>query len=411
MAALAAAALVSVAACSSSSSSSTTAGSAAGPTSSASGSPAASGGSGIVSQSKQLLQDAQNAAITGPSVGIVPVDQIVPWKQSLMPAPSKLVSGKPIRVDVVYDIPTGFSPYSAHLIQAVGAKLGWQVKVFAATASTQQAAEAAMQAAVLDKPTAIIASVIPATYDGQALAAAKAADIYTVLLHQDTTTGAGYDAYVPDGEGVQKALLGAYAVAESNGTANTLLLDAPGFSDVNLPAAQAYLKECTTCTTSTGQFNPLDFTDPVALQGDVSAALAKAPNLDYVMWPDGGLPLTPVVAAISASPDKNAKLLINDATDGSIQLLKSGAIPIVVEAPAALIALIGMDDVNRLVQGQQPLAEGSLRFPVSYWTTANSPGPTFGAITAAQLAQSDWLTPFENAWNVQLKSAILGVNS
>jgi ABC-type sugar transport system substrate-binding protein len=411
MAALIVAALLSVAACSSSSSSSTTAGSNKGQASSVGSSPASSGSSAVVSQSKQFLQTAVNTAITGPSVGIVPADQIVPWKQSLMPTPSKLVSGKSIRVDVVYDIPTGFSPYSAHLIQAIGAKLGWQVKVFAATAPTPQAAEAAMQTAVLDKPTAIIAAVIPATYDGQALAEAKAAGIYTILMHQDTTTGSGYDAYVPDGEGVQKALLAAYAVAESNGTAKSLLLGGPGFSDVNLPAAQAYLKQCATCSTSTGQFNPVDFTDPVKVQSDVSAALANVSGLDYVMWPDGGLPLTSVVAAISASPNKNAKLLVNDASAGSIQLLKSGAIPIVVEAPSALIALIAMDDVNRLAQGQQPLAEDALRFPISYWTTANSPNPTFEAITAAQLKQSDWLTPFETAWSVQLKSAILGVNS
>ena len=410
--ALVTAGLLSAAACSSGAPGST-ASSPAAPAGTASGSPSASasGSSAFVAQSEQFLQTAAKQALTGPSVGIVPVSQLVPWQQSLMPAPSKLVAGKQIRVDVVYGVPTGSAPYAAHLIQAMGPKLGWEVKVIEAASQSAQATNAAMQQAVLDKPTAIIAAVIPATWDGSALAAAKAAGIYTVLLHQDTTTGKGYDAYVPDAEGIQKELLAAFAVAESNGTAKTMVLDAPGFSDANLPAAQNYLQQCPTCSTSPKQFNPADFTDPVKLQSDVSSVLATASNLTYLMWPDGGLPITPVTAAISGSSDSSAKLLINDATNDSVQLLKAGTIPVVVEAPLALDALIAMDDVNRLVAGQQPLAENALRFPVSYWTTANSPAPTNTAITGAELKQSDWLTPFEKAWNVQLKSAILSVNS
>ena len=90
-------------------------------------------------------------------MGIVPVSQLVPWQQSLMPAPSKLVTGKQIRVDVVYGVPTGTVPYAAHLIQAIGPKLGWQVKVIEAASQTPQATNTAVQQAVLDKPTAIIA--------------------------------------------------------------------------------------------------------------------------------------------------------------------------------------------------------------------------------------------------------------
>lgn len=411
--ALVTAGLLSAAACSSSGSGSTAASSPATPAATASGpsSASAAGTSSFVAQSKQFLQTAAQQALTGPSVGIVPASQLVPWQQSLMPAPSKLVTGKQIKVDVVYGVPTGSVPYAAHLIQAIGAKLGWQVKVIEAASQTPQATNTAVQQAVLDKPTAIIGGVIPATWDGSALTAAKAAGIYTVLLHQDTTTGTGYDAYVPDAEGIQKELLAAYAVAESNGTAKTMVLDAPGFSDANLPAAQNYLAQCSACSTSPEQFNPNDFTDPVKLQSDVSSVLATSSNLTYLMWPDGGLPITPVTTAISASSDSSAKLLINDATNDSIQLLKAGTIPIVVEAPLALDALIAMDDVNRLVAGEQPLAENALRFPVSYWTTADSPAATFAAITEAELKQADWLTPFEKTWNVQLKSVILSVNS
>jgi hypothetical protein len=62
-----------------------------------------------------------------------------------------------------------------------------------------------------------------------------------------------------------------------------------------------------------------------------------------------------------------------------------------------------------MVQGQQPLAENVLRFPISYWTPQNSPAPSYPAITAAELQNTDWLSPYEKAWNIQLKSVLLAV--
>ena len=146
------------------------------------------------------------------------------------------------------------------------------------------------------------------------------------------------------------------------------------------------------------------------MQSDVTSKLASTSGSNYMIWPDGGLPIQTVVTAISNSiTSKNTKLLVNDASPGAVQLLKAGQVPVVVYAPADMPPLVAMDDVNRMVQGQQPLAQTAERYPVSYWTTQNSPEPTFQAITAAQLQQADWLSPFEQAWGVQLKSVILGV--
>src|SRR5580704_6980186 len=165
LAGISAAALLALAACSSGSSGSSSATSSTSPSSAA----AAGSSSSVLSQSKALLSEAAATAVTGPSFGTVPVNQIVPWTAAMMPTPSKLATGKQISVDVVYSIPEGYTPYAAHVIQAVGAKIGWKVKVIEATAPTQPADLTAMQQAVLDKPTAIIALVIPATYVAPAL--------------------------------------------------------------------------------------------------------------------------------------------------------------------------------------------------------------------------------------------------
>ena len=180
------AALATLAACSSSSSSS---GSSAA-TSSDSSSASSSGGDAYVTQSQQLLDRAHAAAVTGPSFGTVPASSIVPWKASDMPAATAPPS-KPLKVDVVYGIPSGYVPYAAHLIKAIGTKLGWSVTIFPASSPTQPAELAAMQQALLGKPNAIISVVIPAVWVGPALASAKAAGIYTVDIHQDSTDGNG----------------------------------------------------------------------------------------------------------------------------------------------------------------------------------------------------------------------------
>jgi len=407
-------ALALLAACSSSSTSSGGgSGSASTPASSSSGGSPASSSSddAYVTQSQQLLDRAHAAAVTGPSVGTVPANDIVPWKASDMPTPIAPPS-QPLKVNVVYGIPVGYAPYAAHLIKAIGVKLGWTVNIFPASAPTQGAELAAMQQAELGKPNAIISIVVPATWVGPALASAKAAGIHTINIHQDLTTGAGYDGYVPSAEGVQKGLLAAWAVAKTGGKANTMLVEAPGFSDVNVPAAQSYLQACSGCSTIVQNFNPAVFTDPIQAQSSTSSALSAHPSTNYMVWPSGGLPLTPVLNGIAASPDSGAQLLVDDASPENMQLLSQGKLPLVMEGPGALLVLEAIDDVNRMAQGKPALAEDSLRIPISYWTKSEAPAPTFPAITKAQLQTNDWLSPFANAWHVpQLESVILGVAS
>ncbi len=406
-------ALTALAACSSagpgsSSTSAAASSSPAGGSSSAASSPAVSA---FVQQSQQLLDKAQPAAVTGPSFGTVPVSDVVPWQSSDIPAPTAPPS-KPLKVAVAYGIPSGYVPYAAHLIKAIGTKLGWTVSIFPASATTQAAELAAMQQALLSKPNVIISVVIPAVWVGPALTAAKAAGIYTVDIHQDSTDGTGYSAVVPSAEGVQKAMLAAWAVTHTNGKSVVMLVDAPGFSDVNISAAQSYLQACGGCTTMTQQFNPTSFTDPTQIQANARSALSAHTSVNYVIWPTGGLPLTPVLDGIAASPDSGAQLLVDDASPENVQLLSEGKLPVVVEGPGAILVLEAIDDVNRLEAGQPALAETALRIPISYWTKSEAPAPTFPAITKAQLQANDWVSPFATAWHVPaLQSVILGVAS
>jgi ABC-type sugar transport system substrate-binding protein len=369
----------------------------------------AGGGADYVSQSRALLEKATKGAVTGPSVGTVAADKLVAWRPEDMPAPSALPTGKKIKVAVVYAFPVGSPPYHTHLIEKIGPKLGWDVKVFQAAAPTQQGALAAMQQAILDKPAAIIAPVVPATWITPALDKARTQGIHTIGIHQDASGGGGYDAYVPAAEGVQKALLAAWAVEESDGKAKTLLVSAPGFSDANVPAAEKYLKGCSGCSTKSTQFNPDVFIDPTKTQSSLAAALAANPDVDYVMWPNGSAPLPGALNGISASRNKDAELIVNTAGPGSIQLLKDGRLPVVVHHPEAMLALAAIDQVSRLAQGEKPLAQDALRLPITYWTKEDASAPDYASITTAELKANDWLSPYEKAWKVSLKDTVLGV--
>jgi ABC-type sugar transport system substrate-binding protein len=358
-----------------------------------------------------MLAQAATSDITGPTTGVVAPSETKPWAVSDLPVPSALPSDKQITIDVVYGIPAGFTVYSAHVIQAIGAKLGWKVNIIPATANTQQAALVAVQAAVLQKPTAIITSVVPGVWVGPALSSAKAAGIYTIDMHQDSSTGPGYDAWVPAGDNVQKTLLAAYAVSTSNGKAHTIVADAPGFSDAWVKSASSYLAGCSGCTTESVQWSPPDFTTPTLIQSDVTAELSAQQNVNYLLWPNGALPLQPVVSAIANSAtNKKAKILANGAAPSSVSLVKSGQLPILAYSADALMPLLAIDDVSRLIQGKKASPEGSLSFPISYWTSANAPAADYSSITEAELKTADWVTPFANAWKVSdLKAVITAV--
>lgn len=369
------------------------------------------GGGAFVSESQTLLDEATSGTLTGPAAGTVATDQLVPWKAEDMPAAEKLPSGS-VKVAVVYAFPVGSPVYAGHMIEAIGKELGWDVNVFPASTPTPQGAAAAMQQALLAKPQAIIVAATPGPWVSQQLDQAKAAGIKTVSIHGNSQSSPGFDAYTPAAEGVQKSLLGAYIVAKSDGSSKTLLMSAPGFDDAEVPAAAAFLKGCSDCSTEDIQYNPDVFTDPTKLQSSVQATLAANPDTDYILWPQGSAPMQGALNAIGTSQARDAKLIANTAGPQSVQLLKDGQIPVVVNVPEAMMNIVAMDQVMRLVQGDAPLAEDAARYPVAVWTKDNAPDAAdYASITKAQLSAADWLSPFAKAWGVDnLKDLVVGVS-
>jgi hypothetical protein len=364
-----------------------------------------------IAQADRLVATGEGPAITGPSYGPVTASQAVAWTATQMPTPAALPKTHP-KVDVLYGIPSGAVPYAAHVLKAIGDKLGWSMTIIPAAAQTQQAGLQAFQQALLTKPNAIIALVTPGVWVGPALAQAKKDGIVTVDVHQDQTDGPGYDAWVPDAEGIQKSLMAAFAVKLSNGKANSILFNAPGFSDANIPAAQSYLATCGGCSTQTKQLSSTDFVNPVAVQSDVTAELQAEPNANFLFWPNGSLPIEPIITAIAASANTDVKLLVDGPAPQGFQLVQSGAIPGAVETPDALLALIAIDDVSRLVQHEKPLAESALRIPIELVTKANLPdAKNYSTLTKSLLAKTNFLAPFDKAWGVSLESTVLSVSS
>lgn len=372
------------------------------------GGTAAGDGGAYVDTSQSLLDTAEQSAITGPAVGTIPAEDLVAWTSADIPAPAALPSD-PVDVAVITVYPVGFPIYGADLIKTIGGDLGWNVRAFQAATPDAQGAQAAINQAILTKPDAIVTLAVPAPYVAQGLATAKSKGISTVAIHGDAPNDPGFDAYVPASEGVQKALIGAYAVAQSEGAGEVMVVSSPPFGDANVKAAEEYVDACSGCTLDSVQFSPDVFNDQTKMPSQLSAAV-KSPSVDFVVFPNGSIPLDGALNGIKASRSRDAQMLINNPGPPTMQYLADGRIPVAVNVPYPLLVLTALDQVNRLVAGQAPLAGEDLRMPVSYWTKADGIEPTWQAMTAAQIEANDYVTPFQEAWGVaDLKTVILDV--
>ena len=163
----------------------------------------------------------------------------------------------------------------------------------------------------------------------------------------------------------------------------------------------------------TQQFNPTSFTDPTQIQANARSALSAHTSVNYVIWPTGGLPLTPVLDGIAASPDSGAQLLVDDASPENVQLLSQGKLPVVVEGPGAIL---GARSHRRRqpAGGGWPGASGDRAtdpdqlLDQERGASAHLPGYHEGAAAGQQLGVALRAT----AWHVPaLESVILGVAS
>ena len=297
------------------------------------------------------------------------------------------------------------------MITAIGEKLGWTVNTIQAATPDPPGALAAVRQAVLGEPDAIITIVMPAPWVAQALTEATDQGIKTVEIYGNENFGPGYDGYVSPAAGVQMSLLGAWAVTDSDGKANSLTVGAPGFEDAEAAAAAEYLKGCSGCKTDNLDVAVADFFDQTKMQANVTAALATRPDLNYLIWPQGGAPMQGALSGIRSSRAPDTVAITDAAGPQTVQLLADGTMPVLAQVPDPMLVLVAIDQVSRLVQGQPALTPDEVVLPVSLWTKDNPKvDPTFPAIAAAQIEQNDFVTPFATAWGIDdLKDIILGV--
>ena len=249
---------------------------------------------------------------------------------------------------------------------AAAAKLGWKTTIVDTKGDLSQA-PAAIQQAIVSHADGIYMYAINCTYVKQALEAAKQAHIPVVAgesldcdpSHPLFSAGVSY-VEGPYAEyirqyGIDQAK---YIVAKTDGRAKVIVLyesDDLGGTTIQEKAQVAYLRSCPTCKVYEVPYTINDLS--TGLQQKVQQALLQHSDANAVVVQYDAVLLSGVAAAVRASGHK-VLLMAAEGDAPTLALVRSGEVTAGIGIPIAWEGWAGVDDLNRLFHGQQPVSSG-----------------------------------------------------
>lgn len=316
--------------------------------SSATGSSSTSGGS------TQVVADAQNA-VTKAMAARTAADSALPTD-----GPKAVPNKKLISIVCAASI-EGCRAISDSQVAAAKA-IGWTASVIDGKGSPQGWNDA-MTAAIAAKPDAIaLAAILPAAIQGT-LQQARDAGI-KILCTQCGGSGDSEKLIdVATGDEINAVIgtdMGNYIVANSQGQANVLMWYYPefGISKIRHDAAKAVLDKCTTCKSQSIQVAISEW--GTTLPGRVQSLLQQNPSINWVYSPADETAIDAMNAINAAGLSGKVRVA---GGNGNLQALQTIATSNVYVATAgvsyAFDSWAGIDGLNRIVSGQQPVTTHS----------------------------------------------------
>lgn len=295
----------------------------------------------------------------------------------------------------------------AEAAKEVGKMFGWHVTITDGAYTPSKAVNLIRQAIAADADGLLQYSIDCASTQS-ALKDAKKAGIKIVALEGVDCNDAGgtgdqlFDYNVPYKHGVYLDWTIALAVAQAQWTIDASDGHAVGmylnqtdsaFGPINTRAYNDELKKCAGC----GEPVPVDFTGAdigTTLQQKVATALLKHPDVDVVAAPYDAL-VTGGVAAAVRQAGRKVKLIAMEGQEATLDLIRSGAVDATVGLSPEWEAYAGMDNLNRLLNGE-----------------AGKPsGLGFGLVDGKNIAQQqadrsyvppiDFKAAYRKAWGVE----------
>ncbi len=265
--------------------------------------------------------------------------------------------------------------------------LGWSAKVIDGK-GTPQGANDAMNTALSESPDAIITVAVPESQIADKVARAKQRKIPIVGISAvPENVPQPYDAYVSLKETVTAKLQAWWAIADSDGKAQSIFVWDRGYPHLNeaLTGAEQVFAACEGCDVLQTYKRALaTAADPVAM-GQLANSIAQryGDRVGYILTPYG-FGVAPVAQAIKAR-GLDTKVLSKNADAQNLGMVAEGIQAADFGSSLEWAGYAGVDQTNRLLAGQETIPDAEQGLPVRAYDQSNA--PVDGKV--------DWTTPVD----------------
>lgn len=239
-----------------------------------------------------------------------------------------------------------------------GNVLGWTVEVIDGQGTTQGFAQA-FDTALGRSPQAIISMAIPAQVVSDKLAEAREKGIVTIGAGLPETAEPTYDTVIDLRMPLAEALLAYRHLADTDGRANTIVVQDPAYPQLVTAMDQyvAVMETCSGCKTTETTWQLTDTGDPSKVNAIISGALSRNPDATALTVPySAGLPA--VVAAVrSAGKAEQVAILAKDADAVGLTAVMDGESKYNAGTSFAWVGWAAMDQVVRGLAGDPYLTQ------------------------------------------------------
>jgi ABC-type sugar transport system substrate-binding protein len=371
-------------------------------------SAASSGESGASAAVRQTAELANTRLLYGPTTGPVAQSQLrAPTASDIKPF-AYTPGGGSKKIAIVSC--AAISPqcvHSANLISAYLSKIKISSQIFNAD-YTPAGNQAAVDAALAQRPDAIILLALAPSTIGPEIARAKSAKIPIIDGIGTAETDAGnLDAYVPQGSNLYQVATAAQLAVAGKGKTNVHWLTAPAYPQLEVPVGTSYLKtECPGCVLTEGTETAAQVTNPVQMGQLVTSILRSNPKTDYLTLASACADLHSASAALRQL--QKGTLSAGGCGASAVAAMNAGNLAFATGSVEPWTALADIDQALRLMSGQPALPETQVG-PAAYLVTPQStPDHTttgnYGALDRWAVGLFDFVGPYSKAWGIDLSS-------
>lgn len=273
--------------------------------------------------------------------------------------------------------------------------LGWEVEILDGKGAPDTMISA-MNQAISEQVDGILLIYIDENFVGPGIEAAHKQNIPVVSLLGGNKGGgdSGVDYDVASREYARETgEAGAYyAIADSDDTANAIVVNDTSFVlGVERTKGQLeVLEQCEGCQVAEEiQFQVADLT--TKLPGQVQSALSANPDVDYILAPYDAAATFVAQGVQQAGRANDVKIVSADGNIANLDMIRSGGPEVAVAAnPLEWVGFVGVDDLNRIFQGDEPVPP---EYPLKLLTADNLPpeGEAWtGDVDYVQLYKDHW---------------------